>query len=92
MNLYDALIGMFLGTGGEHTETKDGIYDISNKQRLGLTEDEAVKTMVRGVDILVYMEKRLGEETEGTIRWLYNAASFPGGHCWHYHPGTLSLD
>ena len=28
---------------GEHSESAEGIYDISNKQRLGLTEYQAVK-------------------------------------------------
>ena len=31
------------GTRGEHTEAEGGIYDISNKRRMGLTEFQAVK-------------------------------------------------
>ena len=36
------------GIHGEHSETEGGVYDISNKARLGLTEFEAVKQMYDG--------------------------------------------
>ena len=45
------------GTSGEHTEAEGGIYDISNKRRLGLTEFEAVKEMYDGLQELIRMEK-----------------------------------
>lgn len=47
------------GTRGEHTESEGGVYDISNKRRLGLTEYEAVKEMYEGVAELIKMEKEL---------------------------------
>lgn len=47
------------GIHGEHTESEGGIYDVSNKRRLGLTEIEAVKEMVAGVQEIIKMEKDL---------------------------------
>jgi protein-arginine kinase len=45
------------GIHGEHTETTGGVFDISNKMRLGLTEYEGVKHMYDGVKKLIEMEK-----------------------------------
>uniref|UniRef100_A0A182MMJ2 arginine kinase n=1 Tax=Anopheles culicifacies TaxID=139723 RepID=A0A182MMJ2_9DIPT len=47
------------GVHGEHTDTADGILDVSNKRRLGLTEFEAIKEMVNGVKALIELEKEL---------------------------------
>lgn len=47
----------FLGIHGEHSETEGGVYDVSNKARLGLTEYQAVKTMYDGVKKLIELEK-----------------------------------
>ncbi|XP_052811346.1 taurocyamine kinase-like isoform X2 [Mya arenaria] len=47
------------GVHGEHSESKGGVYDISNKQRLGLTEYEAVKTMKDGVLAIIAEEAKL---------------------------------
>jgi len=47
------------GTTGEHTEAVGGIYDISNKRRLGLTEYQAVKEMYDGIAELIKIEKSL---------------------------------
>uniref|UniRef100_A0A182JX84 arginine kinase n=1 Tax=Anopheles christyi TaxID=43041 RepID=A0A182JX84_9DIPT len=47
------------GVHGEHTDTSDGVLDVSNKRRLGLTEFEAVKEMVDGVKALIALEKEL---------------------------------
>jgi creatine kinase len=47
------------GTRGEHTESEGGVYDISNKRRLGLTEYDAVKEMNDGIAELIKMEKAL---------------------------------
>uniref|UniRef100_A0A915DMK6 arginine kinase n=1 Tax=Ditylenchus dipsaci TaxID=166011 RepID=A0A915DMK6_9BILA len=46
------------GIHGEHSESEGGIYDISNKARLGLTEFEAVKQMYDGVKHLIELEKK----------------------------------
>lgn len=45
------------GIHGEHSETEGGVYDVSNKARLGLTEYQAVKTMYDGVKKLIELEK-----------------------------------
>jgi len=45
------------GTAGEHTESVGGIYDISNKRRMGLTEFEAVKEMQDGILEIIKAEK-----------------------------------
>lgn len=47
------------GTRGEHSDAEDGIYDISNKRRLGLTEFEAVKEMHDGILKIIEIEKSL---------------------------------
>lgn len=47
------------GTSGEHTESVGGVYDVSNKRRMGLTEYDAVKEMRDGILELIKMEKSL---------------------------------
>ncbi|BES92033.1 unnamed protein product [Nesidiocoris tenuis] len=47
------------GTRGEHTEAEGGVYDISNKRRMGLTEFQAVKEMNDGIAELIKIEKEL---------------------------------
>ncbi|XP_034480970.1 arginine kinase [Drosophila innubila] len=47
------------GTRGEHTEAEGGVYDISNKRRMGLTEYQAVKEMYDGITELIKLEKSL---------------------------------
>ena len=44
------------GTRGEHSESEGGVYDISNKRRLGLTEFQAVEEMYKGVQELIKLE------------------------------------
>jgi len=45
------------GIHGEHSDSEGGIYDISNKARLGLSEYQAVKQMYDGVKKLIELEK-----------------------------------
>uniref|UniRef100_A0A915I3Y6 arginine kinase n=1 Tax=Romanomermis culicivorax TaxID=13658 RepID=A0A915I3Y6_ROMCU len=45
------------GIHGEHSETEGGVYDISNKARLGISEYTAVKHMYDGVKKLIELEK-----------------------------------
>merc|ERR1711970_940220 len=45
------------GTAGEHTESVGGVYDISNKRRMGLTEFQAVKEMQDGILEIIKAEK-----------------------------------
>jgi arginine kinase len=45
------------GIHGEHTETNDGVFDISNRRRLGRAECELVQDMIDGVRALIDAEK-----------------------------------
>ena len=45
------------GTRGEHSESEGGVYDISNKRRLGLTEFQAVDEMYKGIKEIIALEK-----------------------------------
>ena len=47
------------GVNGEHTKSEEGIFDISNLRRLGITEVEAVQDMIDGVASLIEAEKAL---------------------------------
>jgi len=47
------------GTRGEHTDAEGGVYDISNKRRMGLTEYQAVKEMNDGILELIKIEEKL---------------------------------
>ncbi len=47
------------GANGEHTETDDHIYDISNKRRLGRSEVDLVQDMYNGVKAMIEKEKEL---------------------------------
>jgi len=53
------------GTRGEHTEAEGGIYDISNKRRMGLTEFDAVMEMQKGIIELIKMEKEMEKGGSG---------------------------
>lgn len=46
------------GVHGEHSKSEGGVYDISNKNRLGITEYEAVKQMYDGVKELIRLEEQ----------------------------------
>ena len=47
------------GIHGEHSETVDSVYDISNKRRLGLSEVSLVQDMYNGVKAMIEREKAL---------------------------------
>ena len=47
------------GTDGEHSESSGGVYDISNKRRLGVTEVQCVQDMYNGIVELIEVEKSL---------------------------------
>ena len=47
------------GIHGEHTETDDGVYDISNRRRLGRSEVDLVQDMYDGVKAMIAAEKEL---------------------------------
>ena len=44
------------GAHGEHTETNDHVYDISNKRRLGRSEVDLVQDMYNGVKAMIQKE------------------------------------
>ena len=48
------------GIHGEHTETDDGVFDISNRRRLGRSEVDLVQDMYNGVKAMIAAEKALG--------------------------------
>jgi len=47
------------GIHGEHSESEGGVYDISNRRRLGVTEVQCVQDMYDGVVALIAKEKSL---------------------------------
>ncbi len=47
------------GVDGEHSESSDGIYDISNKRRLGVSEREIFEELYNGVKKLIELESSL---------------------------------
>merc|ERR1719163_662787 len=47
------------GIHGEHTETDEGVFDISNLRRLGRNEVELVQDMYDGVKAMIKAEKNL---------------------------------
>lgn len=47
------------GIHGEHSESDDGVYDLSNMERLGKSEVALVQTMIDGVGQLIAIEKEL---------------------------------
>ena len=57
------------GSSGEHSAAVGGVWDVSNKQRIGLSEAELVQKMVNGIKVLIQMEQKLeaGESIEELI-------------------------
>ena len=47
------------GIHGEHSESDDGVFDISNKRRLGRSEKDLVQDMYDGVIAMIAEEKVL---------------------------------
>ena len=47
------------GSSGEHSQTVDAKWDISNKQRIGFTEVELVQKMIDGVSKVIALEQKL---------------------------------
>lgn len=53
------------GTGGEHSDAVDSVFDISNKRRMGVSEFEAVQEMCFGIAEIIKQEQELeGEKAE----------------------------
>ncbi|OQR85932.1 creatine kinase, mitochondrial precursor [Thraustotheca clavata] len=57
------------GMNGEHSASVGGVYDVSNKQRIGYSEAELVQTMINGIRLLIDLEKKLvaGESIDDLI-------------------------
>lgn len=49
----------FSGVHGEHTESVGGVYDLSNKRRLGLSEIDAASEMAKGITEIIKIEASL---------------------------------
>jgi len=49
------------GIHGEHSESDDGTYDISNKRRLGFGEASLVQDMIDGVHAMIEAENAIKE-------------------------------
>ncbi len=47
------------GVHGEHSDSSDGIYDISNKRRLGVTERDIYAQLYGGIKKLINLESEL---------------------------------
>lgn len=49
------------GVHGEHSESEDGIFDVSNKRRLGYSEVQCVTDMYNGVKKMIEEDKNMEE-------------------------------
>ena len=58
-NIADQYHLQIRGIHGEHSESEGGVYDISNRRRLGVTEVECVQDMYDGVVAMIAKEKSL---------------------------------
>ncbi len=47
------------GVHGEHSASENGVWDISNKKRLGITEVECIQVLYEGVEKLLQLEESL---------------------------------
>lgn len=63
MPLLDSLVKthdlQIRGTRGEKTEVDDGIFDISNSRRFGISEIDIIKVLHRGLNAIIDTEKTL---------------------------------
>ncbi|MDX2481816.1 MAG: phosphagen kinase [Desulfuromusa sp.] len=58
-NIADSHHLQIRGIHGEHSESESGIFDVSNRRRLGVTEVECVQDMYAGIVALINKEKEL---------------------------------
>ena len=72
------------GIHGEHSESADHVYDISNKRRLGRSEVDLVQDMYDGVKAMIEKEKELraaaGGATGGAAQASPGADVMAGPH------------
>ena len=55
------------GSHGEHSDTSDGIFDISNRRRLGRSEVDLVQDMYAGVKAMIDAELELRGADESPV-------------------------
>ncbi|SEA74273.1 creatine kinase [Desulfuromusa kysingii] len=59
------------GVHGEHSSSEDGVFDISNTRRLGITEIDCVQELYQGVVALINKEKQIStgpvDKTPGPV-------------------------
>jgi protein-arginine kinase len=55
------------GIHGEHSESDDGTYDISNKRRLGRSEVDLVQDMYNGLKAMIEAEKKLAPAASAPV-------------------------
>ena len=55
------------GIHGEHSESSDGIYDISNMRRLGRSEVQLVQDMYNGVKAMIREKELVCEENASAV-------------------------
>jgi len=63
------------GVDGEHSASKGGIFDVSNKRRLGYSEAQLALDMYNGVNELIEVEKSLDTNTLHYPVWPENCHS-----------------
>ena len=51
------------GTRGEKTRVEEGVFDISNRQRLGITEKKCFTTLYHGISHLIRLENDMSRST-----------------------------
>lgn len=56
------------GVHGEHSESEGGVYNISNKIRLGLTENDTIDILYKGVKLLIEWENELEKLKDKKIK------------------------
>lgn len=59
LKLADSLNLQIRGTHGEKTRIEKAVFDISNRQRLGITERQCIQTLYTGLLSIIEMEKAL---------------------------------
>ncbi len=59
--LVDSFNLQIRGTSGEKTGVKDSVLDISNRQRLGITEKQCIKNLNKGLSAIIALENQLAK-------------------------------
>ncbi|MBN1958486.1 MAG: hypothetical protein JXQ81_11270 [Desulfuromonadales bacterium] len=58
-NLTDRYYLQIRGVHGEHSQSEGGVFDISNRRRLGVSEVRCVQDLIDGVTALITREREL---------------------------------